>query len=530
MDLLALIFLSKTQQINLYMMNIKSINTIKALSIHILAIVYALLLDSSFGYALRPGYALATYLLLITVSPRKILFLILVTVLSIMSAIYAPASFLFGSPNVNIVLSIMGSNIAESYEFLSFIPIKYYLFSMSILIIGTLLIINSNALITRHIKTALLIFLIIVFSRPIFSIANSQDIEIGFTPVRFVNDFYKAVKIVREDNARLKALINMKTTLAPTKASEDFDSYILVIGESARRDFMGVYGFRINNTPFMNSSNGIIFNNYISAASSTQTSISTSFIANGVPQNNLLRLAHEQGLETWWISNQGSYGDDDSQVSIIGKQADNIIFLKKGEYKTTNSDDTELLPHIKEALQSQSKHKLIIVHLMGSHEDFCERTNNKYDVFYVNKSLSCYVQSIKNTDKLLSTIAQQATNDNKKWTMMYFSDHGLSFIKKNKKKYGEVVTLIHGDKTKENFDIPLFITSYNAKDRTMKTFPYSAMNFLSLYLYWTGSIEKTISDKCNPLAKTDCKINNISVIDYKHNLINYSNLASEPAQ
>lgn len=163
---------------------------------------------------------------------------------------------------------------------------------------------------------------------------------------------------------------------------------------------------------------------------------------------------------------------------------------------------------------------------MGSHPNFCTRTGKKYEIFYVNESLSCYVQSIKNTDSLLSDIAQMANKANKKWTLMYFSDHGLSFVGKERKS---MLTLNHGDKTKQNFSVPLFITGYNANQRIVKNTPYSAMNFLELYLSWTGSSENTISQTCNPLRGKECITDNIKVIDFNHNILFFNNIMDEPA-
>lgn len=509
----------------LNVMDNRHITPLKVVLIHFLAISFALLFDSSFGFSLRPGYALAIYLLLVTTASRKSLFLIVVTALSAMSSIYAPISFLYGPPNINILLSIAGSNAAESFEFLALIPVKYYLYSALIIAAGLLLILNPNLLSVKRNKITLFLFFTIVLFRPVYSAAKHGEIDFDFTPIKFVNKFHSSAVRVKEENARLKELIKVKTSLSPTKASDEFDTYIIVIGESARRDFMGAYGFAINNTPFMSSANGTIFENYISAASSTQTSLSTDFTVQGKPQDNIIRLAQAQGLETWWISNQGSYGNDDSQVSFIGKQADQQAFIKKGEYDATNHDDRELLPYIKIALQANTKKKLIVVHLMGSHPNFCTRTANQYDTFYVNDSLSCYAQSIKNTDGLLSSIAQTVSDEHKKWTMMYFSDHGLSFVNNTDKKN---ITMIHGDKTKQNYTVPLFITSYNATQRVVKSFPYSAMDFLSLYLYWTGSTEKQIHQTCNPLAMKDCTNSNIQVIDFNHRIRPFSSLVDEP--
>lgn len=504
----------------------KKRHNVKVVITHVIALGFATLFDSSFGFSLRPGYAVAIYFLLVTAACRKWFFLLLITLLCVMSSIYAPISFLYGPPNINILISMMESNPAETFEFFSVIPTRLYLYSLLIIVLSVFLILHCSLLNSGRNKITFLLFLIIFLYSPILSVANNKEIDFDFTPVKFIKKIHHSAMLVQQEKDRLKALMNVKTTFAPTSVSDEIDTYILVIGESVRRDFMGAYGFSINNTPFMSLANVIIFNNYISAASSTQTSLSTSFTAHGKPQDNIIRLAQGQNLETWWISNQGSYGNDDSQVSIIGKQTDHPVFIKKGEYDSTHHDDRELLPYIKSALQASSKKKLIVIHLMGSHPNFCSRTNNKYDQFYVNESLSCYGQSIKNTDTLLSDITLEANREHKKWTMLYFADHGLSFIDKDDKNSA---TFIHGDKTKQNFSVPLFITAYNSTLRIVKKQTYSAMDFLSLYLYWTNSSEASIQQQCNPLTRDDCNNTNVQVLDFSHQRKSFSELIDEPA-
>ncbi|MFS1538321.1 MAG: sulfatase-like hydrolase/transferase [Candidatus Phlomobacter fragariae] len=61
----------------------------------------------------------------------------------------------------------------------------------------------------------------------------------------------------------------------------------------------------------------------------------------------------------------------------------------------------------------------------------CDRIYNYYETFHKSKDVSCYIQSIKNIDKLLATIHNYLTEKHSKFSMMYFSDHGLSFANKN---------------------------------------------------------------------------------------------------
>ncbi|EMK3758740.1 sulfatase-like hydrolase/transferase, partial [Providencia rettgeri] len=120
-----------------------------------------------------------------------------------------------------------------------------------------------------------------------------------------------------------------------------------------------------------------------------------------------------------------------------------------------------------------------MIHLIGSHSPFCVRISNSYQQFYKSKDLSCYVQSIKNTDLLLSQIYSELLKSKNSWSMLYFADHGLSFIDNQQ-------DLIHGDKRKQNFEVPLFITSSNSVDREIISAQRNGLNLFQLFAEWLG--------------------------------------------
>ncbi|GKX62740.1 phosphoethanolamine transferase [Pragia fontium] len=445
---------------------------------------------------------------------------------------YYPIAIMYGSPNINIFISVFNTNINESADFLNNIPILYIIPSIVLIVIAALALKTRKYL--PNIKSVALIapFLLIVLFNPlkVYSTTNSITSEsVRFTLFRFANELYQSYKIVVASELKMKQLMAQPSTWAPSLPANDYDTYIIVIGESVRRDFMHAYGFSIANTPFSSTANGLFFQNYISAAGSTQASVSGSLVRrhNGELQhnNNIINLAKKQGLSVYWISNQGSLGNDDFGVSQIGKQADSVTFLKKGEYDAQSFSDRDLLPHFQQAIvEKPSAKKLIILHLMGSHSDFCSRVDHQYDEFFISKKLSCYVQSIKNTDNLLAELAQTASSNHKKWTMIYFSDHGLSAMHQEQ---GKVVNFQHGDRSKQNFQVPFFITAYDAKQRKEIHDYRSGLDFLSLYAQWTGSEEPLLSDKCDLLSDMNCH-KKIQVINFEDKLVDYDSLADLP--
>jgi len=217
---------------------------------------------------------------------------------------------------------------------------------------------------------------------------------------------YQGALMEMDKQARI---LNAKPDWNPKITKSDFDTYIVVIGESARRDALHACGFGIENTPFLSNIPRIQFNNYIAIGGDTNTSLSNTLVFNYFKNNNvgnnIIDLAKLAEFKTYWLSDQNEVGMFDSIVSGIGKKADYWHFLNFSGSKQALFDDTLLLPHIAQALQGENQdRKVIFVHLYGSHMPFCKRTQEQYDNFHINKKLSCYVQSIKQTDDLLKSM------------------------------------------------------------------------------------------------------------------------------
>lgn len=65
-----------------------------------------------------------------------------------------------------------------------------------------------------------------------------------------------------------------------------YHTYVVVIGESARRDALGAFGGHWDNTPFASSVNGTLFTDYVAASGSTQKSLGLTLnrVVDGKPQ------------------------------------------------------------------------------------------------------------------------------------------------------------------------------------------------------------------------------------------------------
>ncbi|WP_167386003.1 phosphoethanolamine transferase [Xenorhabdus miraniensis] len=496
----------------------------------ILISIFSCLVNFSFGYEFRPFYAFSLIFLFIILNQFGILYKFSVVFLLILSAIYFPIGFIYGPPSFNSVLSLYYTNNNESLEFLSAIPKLYFIPSLLVIAIGFLCL-NLSLIIES--KKMFLCFYVFVFLSVLYNPIkvyfkeNKFDVlSIRFPAIRFFCEIYLSNIEVKKQYEEQSRLLKSADDWNPSVKTNKYDTYIVVIGESVRKDMMNSYGFHLNNTPFMSKANGILFNNYISAAPSTVLSLTNSFSLrekNDLKINdNIVSLANKSGYFTYWLSNQGMLGIYDTAISSIGQKADHYFFSNKGEYNYVKLSDDILFPKIINALNDTINKKIIFVHLIGSHADHCERTNGKYDDFYLNKDMSCYIQSIKNTDHLLSKIVDAANASNKKWSMMYFSDHGVSFY--NEKLRDKKLT--HGDKYKQNYQVPFFITSYDSKKRDYINAFRSGFDFLSIYSEWIGVSETRINNNCKYISNDDCD-RKVKVIDFNNEAKYYNSLPDE---
>ncbi|NBM48246.1 MULTISPECIES: phosphoethanolamine transferase [Proteus] len=498
----------------------------------LILLIFVLLLHISLGYILRFFYVLTFTAFLLCLSGRfKKIYSICIVLLSITGAIYTPIGLKYGSPNINSVISVFYTNTNETLEFIQTLSPINIIYSLLVVIFGLLSLKVSVFIKNKPCFFITFIFIITSITWPIKDLINNgtYNFEAKLPILRFFSDIKKHYDSVKIENKWINTELNKKDNWQPINNTK-YNNYILVIGESVRRDFMQRYGFSIKNTPFLEKSPVIQFNNYISAAPSTLLSLPQSLTVKNkntheleLP-NNIITLAKKAGLNTFWFSNQGSMIGSDSIISTIGKRADTYHFLSKGDYHNNGlTTDNDLLPDIKKALfNSNGKTNLIVVHLIGSHSQACARTQGKYDEFFQSTELSCYVQSIKNTDKLLENIVDISNSTGKSWSLLYFSDHGLSYENKGK----SYAKLAHDDKFKQNFEVPLFILSSDSKEKINITKRRNGRYFMSLFSEWTGITDSKIPNYCHMISNDNCNDQD-TVINFQKEHIDYNLLPDD---
>ncbi|HGJ5855220.1 sulfatase-like hydrolase/transferase [Arsenophonus nasoniae] len=461
----------------------------------------------------------------------KSVYILTIVIISISAMVYYPVSVLYGDINFNTIASVLFSNKDESLGFLKAIPIRLYMVSLIIFILSVI-VMKIKFSLPAKVKAIFLLLGGVIVSSPILY-AYSQKGRITSSDIKnptarfFITLPVRYMEVMHEINL-MKEYSQKQPTWNITGAEPKYKIFIVVIGESVRRDFMSAYSFPIDNTPYMRTAPGILFSNYISAASSTQVSLVNTITAGADNiNNNIITLANSAFFSTYWLSNQGNIGMHDTSVSNIGKNANHAVFLRKGNSDDSGkSSDFKLIPEFEKIIKTQSdNNSLIVIHLFGSHPPSCSRVDSEPEIKFISDDLSCYVQSIKNTDDFLKKIDAILRENSNSWSMMYFSDHGLAIHDKNMKNKEY---MLHSGDFKDVYNVPFFIISSDSSSRSEINQRRTAFDFLKLFSEWTGIHETSLEHECRLLSDKHCESENLDkVISFLYDKVSYSKMQDD---
>lgn len=240
-------------------------------------------------------------------------------------------------------------------------------------------------------------------------------------------------------------------------------------------------------------------------------------------QDNFVTLANRAGFQTWWFSNQGQIGEYDTTIASIAKRADEAHFLKNGDFEADkNTRDDALLTMTAQVLATErTQPQLIVLHLMGSHPQACDRTQGKYATFVQSKETSCYLYTMTQTDDLLRQLYTQLRHSGDSFSLVYFSDHGLAFKERGK----AVQYLAHDDKFQQNFQVPFMVLSSDSKAHRIIKARRSANDFLSFFSQWTGISAKEIKNRYRFISEQ--KAGPVYITNFKLQKVDYNHLGSD---
>ncbi|TFW09699.1 phosphoethanolamine transferase [Oxalobacteraceae bacterium OM1] len=251
---------------------------------------------------------------------------------------------------------------------------------------------------------------------------------------------------------------------------------VMVIGESSRYDRWSLNGYARETNPLLKKEKNLVsLSNVVTAVSATRLSVpvlvsrkpATQSLQAGFSEKSFLTAFKEAGFKTWWISNQMSFGQFDTPISVFAKEADVTQFLNLGGFTNNSSVDGILLDPLKTAIADPAKKKLIVLHTLGNHWNYSHRYPKEFDKFqpslfgienpaYTDTKLkpqlnNSYDNSILYTDWLLSQVIGTLKTSQQLTSLMYVSDHGQTLYD------GSCNLAFHGHNTQYEFHIPALV-------------------------------------------------------------------------
>ena len=254
--------------------------------------------------------------------------------------------------------------------------------------------------------------------------------------------------------------------------------FVLVIGESARRDRWSLYGYSRATSPLLQQQpNLVAYQDVITMATATRVSVPVMLTRRTAEQakdssfheRSLISAFHEAGFSTYWLSTQAPLGAFDAPIAVNARESDHVAYFNgSGAWGLTPPDGVLLEPLKRALAQSAEPRQLIILHTLGSHYDYRYRYPHAFERFkpapspedavdmhddvFREKLHNAYDNSILYTDYFISqVIAAVSQSDRPVATVLYLSDHGEDVFDKD---CGEV---FRGRSTPISFRIPLFM-------------------------------------------------------------------------
>lgn len=226
---------------------------------------------------------------------------------------------------------------------------------------------------------------------------------------------------------------------------------LYIIGESASRDHLSIYGYPLDTSPKMEilSDSLYIFNDAVGSSAQTVGNIECLLSLKRDTDTGkwweyplLFDIFKSAGYHTAWLSNQERSGKWGSGAGVLASCADVVKYLGKesSEDATINRYDEILLTPLREELSDSSQYKFIGLHLMGSHIKYISRYPENRSVFTADNemlkfpekditsskyaTIAEYDNSIRYTDSIVSVMFDAVSRLKEPAIAVYFSDHG----------------------------------------------------------------------------------------------------------
>lgn len=230
--------------------------------------------------------------------------------------------------------------------------------------------------------------------------------------------------------------------------------YVLVIGETARADNLGIYGYSRNTTPLLAAmgSDVVAYFDAITMSNTTHKSVPLLLTAVGSEddfdgiynQKGIVTAFKEAGYSTAFYSCQRR---NHSIIDFLGCEAEEVVYLKDNLSMMAQLPDEALVGQLKKRLAKHKSGKLfVLLHCYGSHFNYYDRYERKGAFYtpdeipsasnkYRDNMVNAYDNSIRHTDILLAGVINALKDAHIASAMCYVSDHGEDIFDDSRQRF-----------------------------------------------------------------------------------------------
>lgn len=261
--------------------------------------------------------------------------------------------------------------------------------------------------------------------------------------------FITSPVVYAKENSEMKKLFAQKKDLGkaypPQKELSSPLKVIVIIGEAARSSHFSINGYFKETSPKIKEKKVLAYPHFVSCSTVTRISVpcfmtrateKDPFLAN--KETSFISLFKAASFQTFWISNQGSLGQNETPVSVLAKETQKVLYVNQtGDFGRLPIWDENLIPPLKEFLnQTKNQDSLALLHTIGSHWKYDSHYPDSFKVFKptCNKNtqkfcqqehvINSYDNSLLYTDFVISSIIDLVKDENA--LVFYVSDHGES--------------------------------------------------------------------------------------------------------
>lgn len=479
---------------------------------------------------------------------RKILKLFILCLFIITSTYELVFFLIFNNyPNPNAIISILATTSQEAVEFLENVNIisvfcMLLVYNLALIILSKFISkfvfsflkrIQSHILTIVSISVCILftvgiikVILLFIYDSNIKNVVSDKIYNIKYNLIesssltRVCNDILVSIKDIRNEDI----IISAHDNLGPYQVVDDnkIKNVVFILGESASRNHMSLYGYRLNTTPHLDLRNKnnelIVFSDTISGYSGTEPSIQRifSFFNNEKTDSffyyhNIFDILDKsKNTKSIWISNQEKGGYAAIATKLYTHYANKVLFTN--DVYTTDIDskrklDEEILPILQKEILKNKNDKtnhFYLVHLLGSHFNYKLRYPKRFDKFSEKDEVSLspnledkivlqrkaeYDNSILYSDFIINEIIKQFENEDS--IVIYISDHAEEVCDNS-----EHCIFLHPYSNKYTLEIPFVVW---ISQSLMNKYPEIKSNFKSNSTkpYMTDDMIHTLLDLMN---------------------------------